>query len=220
MIVDVIMLSLTNSDSLFEMTQSAINSLHESETEFTFNVLLLESNKQLPYSYTGCTVLFPDLEFNYNRFMNFGLSKSSNELVVLANNDLIFHKNWFSEIYKHIDEADSFSSWNSKDGWHEKFMGDVSAKFVKGYRTCYEMTGWCFVAKRKIFEKFSLDERVAFWFSDNVYADSLQEHGFKHILVRNSFVDHIGDMTGKTLEDETRYKLRQGQRSIYNGGKK
>lgn len=221
--IDVIMLTLTNSDELFEMTQSAINSLHNSEKTFKFNVILLESNHQSTYNYQNCTTLFlgDTGKFNYNRSMNYGIdytSNSGNEFVVLCNNDLIFHKGWFSEIYKYKNYADSFSSWNNYDDWHNKYIPNVTklTPFIEGYRIAHEMTGWCFVVKRKVFESFRLNEGVDFWYSDNVYVDDLQKNGFKHILVRNSYVDHICSKTYKTLSKEEQENVTKEQLDKYN----
>ncbi len=219
MIVDVIMLSLTNSDELFEMTQSAINSLLESEKKFQFNVILLESNKKSKYQYKNCTVYTPNLgKFNYNKYMNYGISITNNEFIAFCNNDLIFQKDWFTEIYRLKDIADSFSSWNNYENWHDKCMPNISrlTPYIEGYRIAHEMTGWCFVAKRKVFNKFKLNEGVDFWYSDNVYIDDIVRHGFKHILVRNSFVDHICSKTYKTFDTEKQNEVTKDQLNKYN----
>lgn len=216
------MLTKTTSEELYKMTQKAIDTLHESEDEYVFNVILLESNKKSEYLYNRCKVYTPDFNhFNYNRYMNYGLCLCENDYVVLANNDLIFHKNWFSEIYKHKDESHSFGCWNEYDKWHTKLKeireDEFNEKgFREGYRTSYEMTGWCFVVKREIFDYFKLDERVQFWYSDNVYIDDLQRHNFKHIIVRNSKVDHLCSKTTKTMDKDKQRLLTTGQLKNYN----
>jgi len=225
--VDVIMLSLTNDDELFEMTQKAIDSLHDSETDFNFNVILIESNKNSPYQYKNCTVLLPSSEigeFNYNKYMNYGIDyvrNNNNEFVVLSNNDLIFHKGWFSEIFKYKDKADSFSSWNTYENWHDNYIPNIpkSVNYLEGYRIAHEMTGWNFVVKQKVFDKIRLNEGVDFWYSDNVYIDDIQRFGFKHILVRNSFVDHICSKTFKTLSKEEQNDITKEQLNKYNNVK-
>lgn len=219
MIIDVVMLALTSNDKLFEMTQKAIDSLHNSETDYEFNIHLLESNKNSQYTYKNCTVHIPNLgPFNYNKYMNYGIALSNNEYVALCNNDLFFHKGWFTEIYKHKDDADSFSSWNTYENWHDKYMPNIpkSVKIIEGYRIAHEMTGWNFVVKRKVFDKFKLNEGVDFWYSDNVYVDDLQSHGFKHVIVRNSFVDHICSETYKTLSKEEQHEVTKDQLKKYN----
>jgi GT2 family glycosyltransferase len=225
MIIDVIMLVRTDSEKLHKMTQNAIDSLHDSETEFQFNIFLLESNKNSKYQYKKCTLIVPEIkgDFNYNRYMNYGISKCENEYVVLANNDLFFHKNWFTEIYKHKNKAESFSSWNNFDNWHSTFAKIDLSEFneegyKEGYRTSYEMTGWCFVAKRNIFDEFTLDERVDFWYSDNVYSDDLQKYGFRHILVRDSKVDHLCSKTTETFSKQKIKELTSDQYKKYNNG--
>lgn len=219
--VDVIMLTKTISEDLQKMTQKAIDTLHNSERDFEFNVILLESNKKSEYIFNNCKVYTPDFKhFNYNRYMNYGLCLCENDYVVLANNDLVFYKNWFSEIYKHKDEAHSFSPWNEYEDWHTKLKKIEKTEFnekgfKEGYRTSYEMTGWCFVVKKEIFEWFKLDERVEFWYSDNVYIDDLQKHNFKHILVRDSKVDHLCSKTTEKMDKEKQKLLTTGQFKKY-----
>lgn len=217
MIVDAIMLALSTSDELFKMTQSAIDSLHNSETDFQFNIVLLESNKNSQYHYENCTTLVPDIEaFNYNKYMNYGIQKTINEYIILCNNDLVFHKGWFSAIYKHRDKSDSFSSWNNIGGWHEVRIPEPYPEFIEGYKIGTEVGGWCLVVKRSVFDVITLDDRVSFWFSDNVYIDALRKNNMKHGIVTNSFVDHLLETTSKTLSNKERYKLRDAQREIYN----
>lgn len=217
MIVDVVMLALSNSDALFNMTQNAIDSLHSSETNFLFNIVLLESNKTSPYHYENCTTLVPDIDtFNYNKYMNYGIQKTSNEYIILCNNDLVFHKGWFSAIYKHKDKSDSFSCWNNVGDWHKTRVAEPYPEYLEGYRIGSEVGGWCLVIKRNVFDVITLDDRVKFWCSDRVYVDALRKNNLKHGIVTNSFVDHLHESTSKTLSNKDRYELRDRQREIYN----
>jgi len=215
MIVDVIILSLTTSDQIAVMTQKAIDTLHASETDFTFNVLLLESNKDSRWTYQNCITIVPDIPFHYNRFLNYGIDRTKNEYIVSCNNDLVFHKGWFSEIYKHKDVADSFSPWNNHGGWHKKLFETFDNEYQEGYRTSYEITGWCFVTKRKVFDSFRLDEQVDFFYSDNLYADDLVIYNHKHILVRKSLVDHMTSVTYKGLSAQKQTDMVNGLEKVY-----
>lgn len=215
--VDVIMLSLSKDEKIHNMTQNAINTLHSSENKHKFNVILLESIKDQKVEYSGCTVMYPDFEFNYNKFMNFGLSRCNSKYVALCNNDLIFHKNWFSEIYKHKDIADSFSPWNNSGNcWHPEYKKTYEEEFLPGYEIGFHISGWCIVAKRKIFDTIELDERVSFWYSDKVYSDALQRKDIPHILVLNSYVDHLESVTLDQMPQNVKSALTGQQGEIYH----
>lgn len=222
MTIDIIILSLTNSVELFETTKECIRSLRKSEDDHNFNIIVAESNKNFrdDYSYDDCEVIIPEGEFNYNRFCNIGLEHCSSEWVALCNNDLIFQKNWFSEIFaasQELKDVQSFSPWNSYNNWHNERFKEIKP-YYEGYGIGYELTGWCIVAKREIFQKVKLDDRVSFWFSDDVYRDELQKHGIKHALVRSSVVAHITSKTLLSMPADVISELTEKQMANYTGG--
>lgn len=224
--VDVIILSLTNSPILHGMTQNAINSLHNSEKDIEFNVILVESNKEwtpeeYPYHLVD-KILIPESEFNYNRYCKIGVQHCRNEWVALCNNDLIFHPGWFSEIlrtHKYTDGIfNSYTPWNPYEEWHYRLMGGDFDVF-EGYRTSYEVGGWCLVTKRELLNKIDLSDRVNFWYSDNIYIDEMRKIGVRHALVRNSRVSHICSATSSKLDGLKIYELTNGQQKPYLEGR-
>jgi GT2 family glycosyltransferase len=195
------------------MTQYAIDSLHESEKLINFRVIVVESYSKV-HQYKHAIVMKPDQEFNYNAFMNIGIKAGSAEWVCMANNDVVFGKNWFSAILKAseaLPHVDSFSSFTSQA---LKALGKEQAYYVQ-YGIGTFVTGWCLTAKRKIFEKVKLDERVSFWCSDNVYQDELIRQGVNHALVRDSIVEHLGGRTLFSMPGEKIGELTAGQAQIY-----
>lgn len=224
--VDIIMLSLTTNKHLHDMTLRAIDSLRASENDIKFNVILIESNKswspkEYPYHNADALVI-PDAEFNYNKYCNIGLQSCKSEWIALCNNDLIFHKGWFSNILeanKQRPDIKSFCPWNSYDMWHERAFGNPQVDIIEGYRTSYEVGGWCLVAKKEVYDTINLDDRVSFWYSDNIYADELIKHGFKHALVKNSKVDHICSQTSAIFDRNTQMEMTYGQQEGYIKGK-
>jgi hypothetical protein len=107
--IDVVILSKTSTENLFNILKETVKSLHDSETEFKFNVIIVESNKNIKemfgdrlYSIKAKFVIPPVLNFNYNLFLNIGLRESNNEFVLISNNDVIYFKNWFRNINEKI----------------------------------------------------------------------------------------------------------------------
>ena len=118
--IDVVMLAYSKTEALFDMTQRAIDSLHQSETQYKFNVILVETGNLTGRSYTGLTALIEPVEpFNYNRFLNIGFIRCRSNIIVIANNDLIFHPAWFANIDTAMirNELDSASPYNP--GWFQ-----------------------------------------------------------------------------------------------------
>jgi hypothetical protein len=175
--VDVIIPSFTNEKTAL-ILKNCIQSLRLSEQYISFNVILIESNQDTLGDDHG-----QNLTVSY---------------------DLIFYPQWMMHIIVAAylnPEVKSFSPWNSMWSWHERCFPNNSEQYLLGYEIGRHLAGWCIVAKREIFKKINLSERVDFWYSDNVYADDLQANNIPHALVAPSRVDHITSQT-KVLTPE------------------
>lgn len=204
-IVDVIIPCKTCGNTV-AMTLNCIQSLRQSEDEIDFNVVIVESGENIIDVGQNDTIKYPKAKFCYNHALNMGLKNTESNWVVLANNDLIFKKGWMTEIiiaHNIRKDIESFSPWNDMWDWHRRYYGDVYPDILEGHRIGIELAGWCIVARRRIFERVKLSERVDFWYSDNVYADDLLTHGIKHALVTGSKVDHIVSQTHAVTAEES-----------------
>lgn len=209
--IDVIIPSKSNA-ILKPMIENCISSLRESEPNLNWNVILIESGEKIDCG-QNITIDYDKSDFNYNHALNLGLSHAKNEWIILANNDLIFHKDFMFEILlAHAERPDilSFSPWNAMHNWHN-FYFPKPKKIIEGYRICAELVGWCIIVKREVFEKIELKEHVNFWYSDNVYADELIKSGIKHALISTSKVDHITSQTKIVSNKEAKEAF-----SLYN----
>jgi len=196
--IDVIIPSYT-SESLVPMIKNCITSLRESEKAISFNVVIIETNHENQI-YVGENSCIMDLQkpFCYNRALNYGIKETNAEWIILANNDLYFHKSWMTKIltaHSIYSEIKSFTPWNNKWDWHTSIFGNPKTDIIEGYNICKELGGWCIIAKREIFNEIQLSEKVDFWYSDNIYADALKKAGIRHALVTKSFVDHLVSQT-------------------------
>jgi len=199
--LSVVILSKTISNSIFEMTKCCFTTLLDSEKEnknLDIEIILVESNKDYikhGFSYDdNVKIIIPDLEFNFHKFLNIGISAASGEYIALCNNDLIFGKNWFSEMLKIKAVNPEISSFSPYDESSNRLPKDIilANEFVKGYELQKEMTGWCFVVENIIFKKIGkLDERFNFYFADNDYAMCLRKHNIQHALICKSYVTHL-----------------------------
>lgn len=227
--VDVIMLSLGDTPERRAMTNQALNTLFASERHVQFNVVVVEDYRNFlkeGLQYENCMVVVPgsSVVFNYNLFLQYGLKYSDSYLrpdrwVVLANNDLIFHSGWMSEIIamgKYKDMS-SFGVWD--DTVHNKRFAHTPASFIEGYRTSFEWTGWCQVMKRRLIDKINQDPnvtRVKFWYSDNVYRDHVKAMGERHALLRDAKVTHLESATIRTFDHLQLKEYTHGQTKKYH----
>jgi len=210
MLFSAIILSNTKSQSIFDMTLRCIESMIEAEVhnpEINFEVLLIESNKQIhnsPYQFPEYVkVIIPTEEFNFHKFLNIGIKAATGGLVGLFNNDLIFHKNWFTEILnvkKQYPKVKSFCpvDYDSKFTPKTFFEGK---DYLFGYKVRRHIVGWCIIAEKSMFDKTGLlDELFSFFYADDEYSLMLQKYGIRHVLVAKSEVSHLESKVSKELE--------------------
>lgn len=202
--LSVIILAMTTTKELFSMTSNCINSLLDSEQNIDMEILVIESNKEYfrsDFKYPDfVNVIIPDEDFNFHKFLNIGIKASKGDFVALCNNDLIFYKNWFSEILKVQAENPSIKSF-SPSGKIDDFA--FSKPFEIGYKVRTHIMGWCIVAKREVFLRIGyLDETFDFNYADNDYAMTLKCQNIKHAIVFSSKVEHLERNKRKEKEED------------------
>lgn len=191
--LSVVILSMTNNADFFKMTVNCIDSLLSAELEVSKEVIVVESNKNYynsKWQYPDFVkVIVPDSNFNFHKFLNIGINASSGEFVALCNNDLIFHKDWFSEILKISNNNPEIKSFSPSEFFYDK---PLYSNFEIGYKVRSQIKGWCLVAERRIFPQIGyLDELFDFYFADNDYAMTLMVNNVKHAVVYTSYVEHL-----------------------------
>lgn len=232
--VDVIMLSNTADEAIYQMTQAAIKGMQVADESATFNVILVET---LPYwhleeehhLYPGVTTIFPYADgesFNYNHSLNCGFEylsqpegRGTTPCTVICNNDLVFRRGWFHELYMDMINYDLDVASPVSPGWppHEELCcGSMSTTFF-GTRTSYEVSGWCFLIRREALDAIRpLDERFRFEFQDVDMVEQLKRTGHgKMALVRRSEVVHLLNQSHRLIDN--REGMIEGAAAIYEG---
>lgn len=200
MTVDIIILSNAKNEKLKAITQQAIDTCHKSETDIKFNIVVLEQMENVQYK--DCITGFIKGEFNYNKFMNVGISLTTNQYVALCNNDLLFNEGWATNLIKEMNAHKLLSACptsRKRDG------------IEFGYNNNHHMNGWCIMTHRSLYDIIGeLDTEFPFWFADNAYAEQLKKHKVKHAVVHSSVVKHLGSTTLNTLEKDLHNQYTQG----------
>lgn len=198
-----VILALTTTEQLFTMTLSCIESLMISEPEIDIEIIMIESNKnfnETSFKYPDFVkIIIPESEFNFHQFLNIGIKASTGDFIALCNNDLIFYKNWFSEILKVSKKRPEILSFSPLG---KSTIKNKKETFEIGYKVMTHVKGWCLIVKKELFDKIGfLDETFNFYFADNDYAMTLKCNNIKHALVYNSKVDHLEKKSLKNEED-------------------
>ncbi len=215
--VDVIM--LTNSNTHFDITNRNTVALNESETEYKFNVILVESGEMKNYNVYRYIKL--DGPFNYNKCINLALHHVTSPWVIISNNDVGYERGWFSEIMRVHNMRPDIESFSPKDPM--MYMKYYPWNFVGGndeYWESYIVTqfvaGWCLVIKKNALDKIiPFDEQFDMYYQDNDYAEMLKLHHIKHALCRHSIAVHEGTLRmsnranqQKLNEDELKFRTK------------
>ncbi|MDO9552694.1 glycosyltransferase family 2 protein [Rhodonellum sp.] len=218
--IDVIILSNASSPELKGITENAVQSLIASEnpSDIQFDIVVIESNKkQEEYAYPCTRTLFPRKKFGFHKYFNLGISKTDSQYICLANNDLVFHKSWASEMLRAFDADPSLVSASPACSIHHPAHGvDLYSGIHEGLEVRKEVAGWCLFFKREMLDiTGKLDEGFTFWYSDNDYINTIQKHGLKHALVSSSIVDHLESQTLKSKDEKEQFKLTHNDRFYY-----
>jgi len=202
--------------------QRTINTLDLSETKFNFKINVVETNtKYLDQGFItpGVNVITPnEPKFNYNRFLNFGLKECKNEWILISNNDVIFTQNWLTNIFKVFEKNPTIKSFSPfAPNWHRHKEFTTDKDFYVGYRTSYELAGWCILLHKTVVSTCKLfDERFVSWYQDNDYAMNLQVYGIQHALVSTSRVYHEVSSSMELLEGEYKNFATTGMLEVFN----
>lgn len=212
--VDVVMLSYTKDRQIYEMTRYCLKTLHVSEPDVEFRVNLVETSHTLAedgFSYDDLVakVTTYDEPFNYNRYLNLSLPECETDFVVVSNNDVLFHPQWFSHAHWAMNVYDLDSASPRCPAWKEHVkMGHT---VVEGFTAALHFCGWNLVFRRStLMEMLPLDEAFSFWFQDNDLALRLYRAGKKHALIGDSLVTHLESQSHRLFEDEDLYKHTHG----------
>ena len=142
--LDVIFLTYTGDEETYKMTKNAIQSLKSSENN-SFNIIVLESNKQSKYKYEVDHFLIPDEPFNYNKYLNIGAEYCECDFTAVSNNDVIFNKGWWTKM-KAAFESHNLDTASPKSPteqfglnpyWEIKHRYTPITKVVEGFDVVY-----------------------------------------------------------------------------------
>lgn len=220
--IDVIILSNTSTFKHYGLLQRTINTLDLSEPNFKFNIIVVETNNnylQQGFYSPGVKVITPnEPKFNYNRFLNLGLKECKNEWIIIANNDVAFTQNWLTKIFEVQKLNPSIKSFSPlAPNWPKHKEFDTNRDYYLGYRTSYEIAGWCLVMHKSVITECNLfDEQFEYWYQDNDYAMNLQVYKIPHALVPKSRVYHVISASWNLMDKQRKEVATKGMLEVFN----
>lgn len=204
--IDIVILSNAHTPELRALTQQTIDSCKISD-DIPMNFIVVE---QTDTTYNVPSYHY-DQPFNYNRFMNFGISKGKNRYIAMCNNDLLFGAHWATNIIQAMKEfglqcACPICPNVQGNRYHGKIVD-------YGYAIREQVSGWCIVIDRELLKKIGelrWHEELPFWYSDNIFMRQLQQNGVLNAIVTTSVVQHIQSKTISLKERNQQIAWMQG----------
>lgn len=186
-VVDVVILSKANDYSTKAMTQKAVDTCFYGSNGLPVNIIVVESGQADGYQHATTIRKFD--KFNYNAFANYGAEQGKAPWIMIANNDLVFHDGWLHNLIAAGNDLVSPREPN------DTRQADIT-KNTKGDVCGKHLSGWCFMIKRKLWEKIGkFDTDVDFWCSDDVVIEQCKAVKVKPMLVYDAIVDHTVSAT-------------------------
>ena len=224
-----IMLSNTADDTIREMTDRALITMNEGKGDnIELRCIVVETNiNNKPYEQHWVHTFYPNIPFNYNKFINVGYGFSAafwceffsqgcdqDKYIAIANNDLIYHTSWASELIQGINQHNLDSASPINPGWpfHREFEEEPSRNVFEGWRIGWEFCGWKFLMKYTSFKKvYPLDEAFLFWCQDNDLVLTMQRLDMRHALIKSSRVTHLTSQSHHLIPVDKHYEFTHGQ---------
>ena len=189
-----------------------ISSLHDSEKDYKFNIILVDSGKPSNYGSIVNRYIVVNDEFNYNKFLNIGFKHVTSDWVLISNDDVGYEIGWLSEIMNVYKVRPDIHSFSPKDPmlymlyFDGHFVGTTDA-YYESYKVTEAIMGWSILLKKTALDKIGeFDEQFDMYYQDNDYGEVLKRHSIKHALVRKSLAVHRGTIRVTDVPPEHKIK--------------
>ena len=218
-VVDVVIPTNTLDEQIRAITQNSIYSLRDSQpANVRFNIVVCEQVKEAADYDQVDLMLHYDFPFCFNKVLNYGAQHCNNRYIMFVNNDIMYFRNFITPLLSAAMMG--YQSLSPTDPHKDK---PTQQQFVEGYGIDLELKGWFILCDRIMFDSIGgFDERVDFYWSDNLYKDQLKKAGIKHVRVTNSYAIHFGSVTLKRHDKQKRKEFtdEQGKKYLDLTGKK
>lgn len=193
----ILILSNTANVAYYNMLEKCIDSIGN------YPVIVVETNSKLKGKDNPlekkAKFIFPEQEFNYNKFLNIGISHIETDKFIISNNDVIYEPGCTYQICSSLSIFDSVSPTDLLNKRQLNILGPC----VEGYEIEKHINGCCIGMTKKTYSIIGkFDESFKFWYQDNDYANLLRKHNLKHALLRDAKIKHIGHQSHALLGEK------------------
>lgn len=138
----------------------------------------------------------------YSKTVNKALQKAQGDILIVGNNDLIFHENWLSGLLRVLDEGfDIATCWTSDQDYKLDNVIKEGDRF-----------GSLFAMNREVYTKLGgFDEQFKGYYSDDDYRVRAKEAGFRIGMNYSMVVEHKAKATYKIIDPEDNEFVKAGR---------
>lgn len=188
-------------EDLVEMTKKCIDSLNLDELD---EVILVDDGSPIEYVYNKTKIIHLPTNSGYARAANAGLEAATGDILILGNNDLVFHENWLTELLFPLNVGFDVSTvWTSDQKVKLEDRIESGAKF-----------GSLFAMNRDVYEKVGgFDEQFRSIFSDTDLRRRILDEHFTIGKNLSDVVTHLARATHKVVDkDDSKEEFLHNQR--------
>lgn len=210
--IDVIVLSLVVDDLSHQITKNCIDSYINHGKDLINKIYVVETNSKFDFNYSNDSrieQIFPEQEFNYNKFFNIALKKCQSEYIAGPNNDLIVEQDCLQKLVTILQKNQKLGSVCPRiKNWHRHstMYFPQKDKLYHGYETSLHVFGGFMLFRRNTFDIIGpLDERFYFFYQDNDYAMSIMQKGILHGIYTGATLFHISGGSNRIASRKFQY---------------
>lgn len=211
--ITVSIISNAKNKQLHEVTLSCIESIKNTSDA---KIVIYESS-DIKYAEETKKVNY----FNYNMICNWAVNNADTDLVVLANNDLIFTDGW-TNLLKYVNAGFLVCSPVSPGDPRQEGLKE----FEIGYICGRHFSGWCFLIHKKAWVQIGgFDEDFHFWCADNSIIEQLKAEKIIPLIDPESKVKHLVSqtlMTETNIDELTKQQVKRFNKkykqNLFNAG--
>lgn len=183
----------TVNEELVKMTDKCLTSIFRT-TPPNVELIVVDDGSPIPYKTNVGKLITRTENGGYSKACNSALKEAKGDILIIGNNDLIFHENWLNELLFPLNVGYDVATCWSSDQKEKKIEDRIQSGANFG----------CLLAIiRKVYETIGgFDEQFHGYFTDDDYHRRVIEAGFRIGKNCNMVIEHEAKATYSTVDPD------------------
>lgn len=176
----------TVNDELVKMTDKCLTSI-VSTTPQDVELIIVDDGSPIPYSCDFGRLITLEENCGYSQACNRALRAAQGDIIIIGNNDLVFHENWLTELLFPLNVGFDIATCWSSDQRGIKLEDKIEDR---------PFFGSLLALTREVYKELGgFDERFRGYFADTDYRRQAISHGFRIGKNCNMVIEHEAKAT-------------------------